>query len=426
MKTLCLNMIVKNESAVIVDTLKNLISTFPALDYYCITDTGSTDNTISLITNTFNAYNIAGEIFNDQWIDFATNRTLSLIHCAGKSKYILINDADDRYQGKITEIDWTDAVEQLQHRDALSVKFGPVISYERPLILNNYNTWHWKFKGVLHEYLCKTNASGTKDMPHTYGQLNGDYFLIHNAVSGNRTVSGADGIKYERDIKVLTEALTTEKDINLCSRYTYYLAQSYRDYKDYDKAIYYWKQRITTHANNGYKQECYYSCIQLGLYLPQSKEFGSNTIELALSYWMLSSIFDSERLEGTYYLMNYYRKNNEYDKAVRLYTDEVKISHDRLRDGKNRSNKLFVFDGVYDYLLDFEMSISCYYSNNGNDRAKGLKHMSNLFNTMKNQRKIIPPSYAKTIKDNFKYYVEIASESDVIAFANFTNYFIDN
>jgi len=415
MKTLCLNMIVKNESAVIVDTLKNLIATFPALDYYCITDTGSTDNTIQLIQSTFNEYNISGEIHHENWQDFAWNRTQSLIHCAGLSKYILINDADDRYQGTI---DWPDAVEQLQRADALNVKFGPVISYERPLLLNNYNTWHWKFKGVLHEFLCKTNKNGTEVSKHIYGTLNGDYFLIHNAVNGNRTTSGADGLKYERDIAVLTTALTTEKDVNMLSRYTYYLAQSCRDYKDYDKAIYYWKQRITTYANNGYKQECYYSCIQLGLYLPINEP---NNIELALSYWTLSNVFDSDRVEGQYYLMNYYRKNNEYDKAVKIYTAEVQSNHDKLRQAQNRACKLFLFDGVYDYLLDFEMSISCYYSNNGNDRARGLYHMRKLFQNSK-----IPTNYINTIKNNFKYYVEIASESDVIAFANFTNYFTDN
>ena len=46
-KTICLNMIVKNESAIIRDTLENIIAHVP-LDYYVISDTGSDDTTQKL------------------------------------------------------------------------------------------------------------------------------------------------------------------------------------------------------------------------------------------------------------------------------------------------------------------------------------------------------------------------------------------
>ena len=49
---ICLNMIVKNESAIIGNTLKNLIKKIK-IDYYVISDTGSTDNTVEIITNFF-------------------------------------------------------------------------------------------------------------------------------------------------------------------------------------------------------------------------------------------------------------------------------------------------------------------------------------------------------------------------------------
>ena len=44
--TLCLNMIVKNESAIITRLFKSVL---PIIDSYCICDTGSTDNTIEII-----------------------------------------------------------------------------------------------------------------------------------------------------------------------------------------------------------------------------------------------------------------------------------------------------------------------------------------------------------------------------------------
>ena len=47
-------MIVKNEAAIIRDTLENIIAHIP-LDYYVISDTGSDDNTAEIIEQFFEA-----------------------------------------------------------------------------------------------------------------------------------------------------------------------------------------------------------------------------------------------------------------------------------------------------------------------------------------------------------------------------------
>ena len=47
-QSICLNMIVKDESHVIEKTLKNLCDNIP-FSYWVISDTGSSDNTIELI-----------------------------------------------------------------------------------------------------------------------------------------------------------------------------------------------------------------------------------------------------------------------------------------------------------------------------------------------------------------------------------------
>jgi glycosyltransferase involved in cell wall biosynthesis len=51
-QTICLNMIVKNESHIIEETLEKLTAKIK-FDYWCISDTGSTDNTKEKITNFF-------------------------------------------------------------------------------------------------------------------------------------------------------------------------------------------------------------------------------------------------------------------------------------------------------------------------------------------------------------------------------------
>ena len=72
--TICLNMIVKDEADIIVNTLSNITNKIP-IHYWVICDTGSTDNTAELIKNFFNEKDISGELIHEPWRDFAYNRT---------------------------------------------------------------------------------------------------------------------------------------------------------------------------------------------------------------------------------------------------------------------------------------------------------------------------------------------------------------
>ena len=56
--TICLNMIVKNESHIILSTLKNVLEHIN-IDYWVISDTGSTDDTIDIIK-------IGGSVITDK------------------------------------------------------------------------------------------------------------------------------------------------------------------------------------------------------------------------------------------------------------------------------------------------------------------------------------------------------------------------
>ena len=58
---ICLNMIVKNESTIIIRLLESVT---PLIDSYCICDTGSTDNTITLIQEYCESKNIPGKIIH--------------------------------------------------------------------------------------------------------------------------------------------------------------------------------------------------------------------------------------------------------------------------------------------------------------------------------------------------------------------------
>ena len=89
--TLCLNMIVKNESRIITRLFDSVCS---VIDCYCICDTGSTDNTVELITEYFKNKGIPGKVVVEPFKNFCHNRTFALHSCLGMSDYILLLDAD--------------------------------------------------------------------------------------------------------------------------------------------------------------------------------------------------------------------------------------------------------------------------------------------------------------------------------------------
>jgi len=90
---LCLNMIVKNESKVILRLLNSVIH---LIDGYCICDTGSTDNTVELIESFMEEHNIPGTIVREPFQDFGYNRTFALNEAAKMPNmdYLLLLDAD--------------------------------------------------------------------------------------------------------------------------------------------------------------------------------------------------------------------------------------------------------------------------------------------------------------------------------------------
>lgn len=97
--TICLNMIVKNEADIIVETLDNIRLSIE-IDYVVICDTGSSDGTRDKITNYLKTHHIQGEVHEHTWKDFAYNRNLALSLCDGKADYVIVFDADDRFHGE--------------------------------------------------------------------------------------------------------------------------------------------------------------------------------------------------------------------------------------------------------------------------------------------------------------------------------------
>ena len=95
---MCLNMIVKNEAHIITETLTNILK---YIDYWVISDTGSTDGTQDIIKTFFKEKGIDGELVEHEWTNFGHNRTLAFQAAYNKSEYVWVIDADDLIVGDL-------------------------------------------------------------------------------------------------------------------------------------------------------------------------------------------------------------------------------------------------------------------------------------------------------------------------------------
>jgi tetratricopeptide (TPR) repeat protein len=327
--TICLNMIVRDESKIIIDTLENLCS-YINFDYWVICDTGSLDDTKEKIIEFFEKKDISGELIEHEWKDFAHNRTLALDAAYNKTDYLFLFDADDTITGDFklpTDLS----------KDKYLCKFGTdSFSYNRPNLLSNRKKW--KFIGVLHEFLSNIEPINGEEL------INGDYHIeigVHGARANNPN-------KYLDDALLLEKAFITEDENgnDLKNRYAFYCAQSYKDCGKLEKSIE-WYLKVLELDN--WSQEKYYSCLQLGyLYFKLNEE------DKAIKILSRASEYDCERIDCIAVLMSHYYSEGNHLLVNALYNKYKNYS------SYNYENKLFLNKKAW---IEFEYynSISAYY-----------------------------------------------------------------
>ena len=331
--TICLNMIVKNESHIIEKTLENLCK-YVEFDAYYISDTGSTDNTMDLIRTFFKARGIPGIIEQVVWRDFGFNRTLALQMAFQKTDYLFIFDADDSVHGNFI------LPCNLTH-DAYQLKLGDSFIYLRTLIVNNRK--RWRFVGVLHEYITCV------DKEESSRAILGDYY-IESGRSGSRN---QDPQKYIKDATVLERGYKEEMnggagDRALAERYAFYCAQSWMDAgpAHIDSAIE-WYERVLT--QNNWSQEKYYSALCLGnLYYKKGDKYN------AFKYYSKTIEYDEERIEGVASMMEILRADGNHVIVNALYNKFKNYN-------KKPQSKLFLATDKYDDVIEYNNSISAFY-----------------------------------------------------------------
>ena len=337
--TICLNMIVKNESHIILSTLKNVLDHIN-IDYWVISDTGSTDDTIDIINNFFKERGISGEMFCDEWKDFGHNRTKALEHAFGKSDYLFIFDADDLIEGNMN-------LPLILDKDCYNIQFENPVSYHRSILISN--KMKWKYIGILHESIVPIDTKKSEE------QLEGNYYILSRRL-GNRSKNPN---KYLDDAVILENAYNSETDTGLQSRYAFYCAQSYKDCGKNDISIK-WYTKALTLCN--WNQEKYYSCLMLGNLYSEKKDYIN-----AIKYWGESYNYDKERFECIVNIMDYYYQNGQHFMVSSLYNKFKQ--YDVITQGK-----LFIDTSKYEAFHHYA-SISGSYCDEGKSAYEACKYI---------------------------------------------------
>jgi glycosyltransferase involved in cell wall biosynthesis len=325
-QTICLNMVVKNEAAVI---RRCLDSALPFIDSWVIVDTGSIDETPQIIRDTLRG--IPGELHERQWTNFGHNRNQALDLARGHGHYLLLIDADE-----VLEPALDFALPPLA-ADSYKLQISHAgCCYLRTLLVRN--DLPWRYHGVLHEYIACERA-------RTEAFLDG---LV--CVSFHDGARAQDPSTYRRDALRLEQALLEEPGN---SRYVFYLAQSYRDAGDFELALRYYRRRVEM---GGWKEEVWYSLYQIARVHEQMEAAWEETMGSYLAAWQHTP----SRAEPLFRIAMHYQTRQEFPLAHLFLERAIQIS-------PPDAACLFVERSLYDYHMLLEYAVACYYLGQNDD-----------------------------------------------------------
>lgn len=361
---LCLNMIVRNESQIILRALETVAD---VIDHWVICDTGSNDGTPELIQSWMDSRGIPGEMHHFEFENFgsARNRALDAARqSAGDFDYILLMDADmklvvDR-QDFAASLDAA-AYQMLQRSGTLSYWNVRLVRRDVPS----------RYVGVTHEYL---------DVPADRERLDGVWFL-----------DGADGAnrpgKFERDIALLQQGLEAEPDN---ARYMFYLAQSFRDAGRYQEALRWYRRRAEM---GGWEEEAWYASLQAARCLRSLGDMAGFRAAAAAAFQMRP-----HRAEPLYDLALSLREAGQYEAAMGFCELATHIPWPA-------QDQLFVEDYVYRDGIRQEIAICGYYCASDQRKQAGRYACNSLA--------IDPdalPEVRNKARENLVYYSRRADE----------------
>lgn len=359
----CLNMIVRNEAAIIERCLASLL---PAIDHFVICDTGSDDDTVPRIHRFMQEHGINGSVHGTVFRDFGSARNEALDLCRAERDpfdYILFTDADMELQ-----------VGDRSFRDRLT---APAYSLRQQSSISYFNTRLVRrdvaasYVGLTHEYLS---------VQAPVSRLDSLWFVDH-ACGSSRAV------KFERDLRLLHRELELDPSN---TRSMFYLAQTYRDCGDLDRAVEWYERRA---AAGGWDQEAWYARYSAAICRVRRGE-KETFVEAALAAFASRP----SRAEPLMLLAQHYLDERRQDDAVTIAEVGAAIP-------LPTDDMLFIHDDVYRGAFDEAISIGGFYSSLPSRQEKGRRFCARLATD-----RGVPVQRRSTARHNLVHYARGAAE----------------
>lgn len=300
-----------------------LESVLPIIDRCVCIDTGSTDNSKKIVKDFFEKNNKQCDIYDHPFVNFSNARNFALSKVKGKADYgfwidcdevlILPNDFNiSNFKNKLSEKElYTSIVKSGQN------------TFARRNFFKTDKRFRWI--GAVHEVLVCDDEITVGNFTEIITFVNFD---------GNSWTKNSVKEKYLRHAQILEDEV---KRLNQ-PRDVFYLAQSYKDAGENEKAIEWYRKRVL--MLNGFYEERYYSQFMIGiLYDRLNKPLNETLVE-----YLKCSELDTMRAEHILNSIIVLQRLGLYQTSYVMSDDAVKRYH-----GKNPypDRLLFIDDGTY-------------------------------------------------------------------------------
>ena len=321
---------IKNESRIITRSIQSALKIADAI---CVSDTGSTDNTVQILRDFYPTLPIPAKTYEHPWTNFGINRTKSFndakqfcheLDWHPARTYALVIDADMEL---VVEPSFNKQIDLGQHQGYSLIQKAGTLHYANARLLRIDHMW--TCKGATHEYWdgpMGNNISDTK--------------LWIN----DRNDGGCKSDKFTRDRDLLVQELK-EQPTNV--RTHFYLAQTYKCLGQREQSIDMYIKRIEL---GGWYEEVWYSYYMIGqMYLEMDKPFEAEL-------WIQKGQkYSNYRAESLYLLVKHFRIAGDQWKSMHYYLQAKRIPKPQVA--------LFLESEIYDHLLDYEYTVLQFYVN---------------------------------------------------------------
>lgn len=340
-------MMVKNEHQrilVSLESVKDIVQKF------IIFDTGSNDNTIEIIKNFCKKHSIQLHLKIGTFVNFEVSRNecLDFADTVDDIDFLLLLDCNDELKNGKSLIKFLK--KELYSNDTTSYLIaqewwsGVSNKYFNMRLIKHRQGW--RFKGVVHEYLC--NKDPLKDGIEKAKYTPSDVVLFQDRTKDDDKSSK----RFSRDKQLLFEEYTKNP---VEPRTLFYLAQTCECLQHLDEAVKYYKERLLV---QGFYEEKFHAAFRIGKINNSRQTPPENII-----YWWLHAFEILPRAEPLLELAKFYTNNKQFSLAYIFIKQACELPYPK--------DILFVDNNVYDYERWHYLGIIAYYVDKKEDGLVG-------------------------------------------------------